>query len=229
MKRVDRGPLIAVDFEQTIKVRGAENLLDDGRHFAQAQLAASGVNPALEQDQLAEECARNQAHVREVDHQPDRAAVVRKRLGDLIGDFANRPLVEKLMILKTDNLDPFGIVDLNPGCSGHRRHPDMSCNQSIGSRLRTSVGLGRLNCRKFDFKQRESGAFGFFFSWQHSRSMLLATPSAPLTCLPGLATGVAVAPARSAAQAPAFLAEQTRALHPGDRRQSLEREPEASP
>jgi hypothetical protein len=209
MKRVDRGPLIAVDFEQTIKVRGAENLLDDRRHFAQAQLPASRVNPALEQDELAEKCARNQADVREVDHQPDRAAVVRERLGDLVGDFANRPLVEKLMILKTDDLDPFGIVDLNPGCSGHRRHPDMSCNQSIGRRLLTSVGLGHLNCRKSDIKQRESGAFGFFFSWQRPRWMLPEAPSAPLTWLPGLATGVARAPARSAARVAAFLEEQT--------------------
>src|SRR6266849_1247709 len=54
MKRLDRGSLIAVDAEQPIQIGGAEDLLDDRRHFTQPELAPSVFHPALEQDQLAQ-------------------------------------------------------------------------------------------------------------------------------------------------------------------------------
>jgi hypothetical protein len=60
LERIDRRALIAVDLEQTIEVRGPEDLLDHRRHLTEPQLAVGAVDPALEQDQLAEKGARNQ-------------------------------------------------------------------------------------------------------------------------------------------------------------------------
>ncbi len=110
LERLDRRALIAVDLEQTIEVRGAEDLLNDRRHLAEPQLAARLVDPALQQDQLAEESARDQADVGKIDHQSNRAAVVGQGRGDLVAGLANGSFVEELMVLKPDDLDSVRVV-----------------------------------------------------------------------------------------------------------------------
>jgi hypothetical protein len=103
LKRFDRGALIAVDFEQTIEVRGAENLLNDRRHLAETQLATRLIDPSLEQDELAEEGTRDQANVGEIDHQTNGAAVVGKGRGDLVAGLANGSLVKELIVVEPDD------------------------------------------------------------------------------------------------------------------------------
>lgn len=54
---VQRGPLIAVDAKEPVEVRRPENLFDHGREFANPHLAPGRVDPALEENQLAEQGA----------------------------------------------------------------------------------------------------------------------------------------------------------------------------
>ena len=115
--------LIAVDAEQSIEIGRAEDLLDHRRHLAKPEFAPRVLDPALEQDQLAQQGARDQVDLGEIEHEADRCVVVGERRQDLVGDLAHRSLVEELAILKADHLDSVRITDLNPGSNGHRSHP----------------------------------------------------------------------------------------------------------
>ena len=68
------------------------------------------IDPALQQDELAEKGARDQADVGKIDHQSNRVAVVGQGRGDLIGDLAHGSLVEELVVLKPDDLDSVRLV-----------------------------------------------------------------------------------------------------------------------
>ena len=119
-----------------------------GESSQSRSLPRDGVDPALDQDQLAEQGAGDQADVGEVEDQADRRAVVGQADGDLFGDLADGALVEELMVVESDHLDAVDVADLDPGGSGHDSKPWKSMRE-----------LDRQNADR-----RDSLGFGFGFS-----------------------------------------------------------------
>ena len=115
---------VGVDGEEAVEVRGLEDRLDRRRELAEAELAAGAVDPALEEDQLAQERAGDQVDAGEVEHDPDRLAVVGQGGADLVGDLADRPVVEEQAVVERDDLDAVRLGDLDSRGGGHRRAPD---------------------------------------------------------------------------------------------------------
>ena len=94
-----------------------------GRELAEAELAAGAVDPPLEQDQLAQERAGDQVDAREVEDDPDRLAVVGQGGAELVGDLADRPVVEEQAVAERDDLDAVRLGDLDTQSGGHRGLP----------------------------------------------------------------------------------------------------------
>src|SRR5437764_593364 len=82
-----------------------------------------GVDPSLQQDQLAQERARDQGDVGEVEHEADRAPVVGEASGDLVGHVTDRPLVEEVVVVETDDLHAVDLSYIDPRCGRHGGTP----------------------------------------------------------------------------------------------------------